>query len=69
MGRARDTCGGEGKCLHVFLWGSLTKRDKFETLDLHGKMILKWIITDCCMWFILGQVMDCCKHGNKLPQQ
>jgi hypothetical protein len=68
VGRACGTRGSEEKCLHLFLWGKLKKRDNFETLDLQWKMILNRIVTDYCMWLRIGQVMGCCKHGNYLPQ-
>jgi hypothetical protein len=69
VGRVCGTRGGEEKCLHVFLWEKLKKRDYFETLDLQGKMILKWIVTDYFMWLRIGKVMGYFKHGNHLPQQ
>jgi len=50
MGTACGTCGGEEKCLQMFVWENLKKIDNFETLGLHRKMILKRIIMDYCMW-------------------
>jgi len=54
MVRACGTSGGEQKCLQLFVLGNLKKIDNFETLELHGKMILKRIITDYCMWLRIG---------------
>jgi hypothetical protein len=45
--RRRDVTPG-------FLVRKPEERDNFETLDLHEKMVLKWILTDLCMWLSKG---------------
>jgi hypothetical protein len=71
MGGEYSTCGGEERCIQVFLRGNLKERDHLEDLGMDGRIILRMIFRKWdrvwieLIWFRKGQVAGTCKRGNE----